>query len=69
MPDARLDTMRSVEFVWEFHLGAGVLRLVIPGMVVGVIIDLCCAADALEATSSLISAMLELLCEVEGVVF
>jgi hypothetical protein len=39
MQNARLDTMRRVESVCEVPLGAGVLRLLVLGMTVGVIID------------------------------
>jgi len=48
MPDARLDTTRRVEFVCEVPLGAGVLRLLVPGMAVGVIIDRWCVTDGVE---------------------
>jgi hypothetical protein len=50
IPYAELDTMRHVEYVCMIPLGAGVLRLLIPGMAVGVIIDRCCVADWLEVT-------------------
>jgi hypothetical protein len=50
MPDARLDTTRRVESVCEVPLGAGVLRLLVPGMVVGVIIDRRCVADGVTVT-------------------
>ena len=39
MPDARLDATRRVESACEGPPGAGVLRLLIPGIAVGVIID------------------------------
>jgi hypothetical protein len=45
MPDARLDTTQRVESVCEVPPGAGVLRLFVPGMAVGVIIDRRCVAD------------------------
>jgi len=45
MPDAGLDTTRHVESVCEVPLGAGVLRLLVPGMPVGVIIQRRCVAD------------------------
>jgi len=45
MPDAGLDTMRRVGSVCEIPLGAGVLRLRVPSMVVGVFIDRHCVAD------------------------
>jgi hypothetical protein len=38
MPDARLDKMRHVESVCEVPLCAGVLRLLVPIMAVGLII-------------------------------
>jgi hypothetical protein len=48
MPDAGLDTTRRVESVFVIPLGAGVLRLLVPGVVVGVIIDRRCVADGVE---------------------
>jgi len=63
MPDAGLDTTRQVESVCEVPLGAGVLRLLVSGVAVGVIIDHHCVADGL------ISAMRELFSEDEGVEF
>jgi len=48
MSDAGLDTMRSVEFVCEVPPGAGVLPLVVPGLVAGVFIDRRCVADGVE---------------------
>jgi hypothetical protein len=50
MPDAGLDTTRHVESVCVIPLGAGVLRLLVPGMAVGVSIDPRCVADAVEVT-------------------
>jgi len=46
MPNAGLDTMRR----GEVPLGAGVLRLLVTGMAVGVFIDRRCAADRVEVT-------------------
>jgi hypothetical protein len=46
--DAGLDTTRRVESVCMVPLGAGVLRLLVPRMAVGVIIDHCCVADGVE---------------------
>jgi len=63
MPDARLDTMRRVESVCEVPPGAGVLRLLVPGVAVGVIIDRRCVVDGV------ISAKRELFREDEGVEF
>ena len=50
MLDAELDTMRHVESVYMVSLGAGVSRLLVRGVAVGVIIDCCCAADRVEVT-------------------
>ena len=46
MPDAGLDTTRRV----EVPPGAGVLRLVVPGVAVGVLIDCRCVAYGVEVT-------------------
>jgi len=48
MPDAGLDTTRHVESVCMVPVGAGVLRLLEPGVAVGVIIDCRCVADEVE---------------------
>jgi hypothetical protein len=45
MSDARLNTTRCVESVCEVPSGAGVLRLLVSGMVVAVVIDHRCVAD------------------------
>jgi hypothetical protein len=50
MPDAELDTMRRVESVCMVPLGAGVLRLIVPGVAIGAIIDRRCVVDGVEAT-------------------
>jgi hypothetical protein len=50
MPDAGLDTTQCVESVCMVPLGAVVLRLLVPGMAVGVIIDRRCEADRVEVT-------------------
>ena len=50
MPDAGLDTTRHFESVCVILLGAGVLRLLVPGLAVGVIIDRRCVADGVEVT-------------------
>jgi len=50
MTDAGLDTMRQVESVCIILLGAGVLRLLVPGVAVGVIIDCRCVVDGVEVT-------------------
>jgi hypothetical protein len=46
MPDAGLDTTRRV----EVPPGAGVLRLLVPRMAVGVFVDRRCVADGVEVT-------------------
>ena len=69
MADGGLDIMWRVESVCEVHLGAGVLQLRVPAMVVGVIIDRHCVADAVEVTCWVISATRELFSEDEGVEF
>jgi hypothetical protein len=66
MPDARQDTTRRIESVCEVHPGAGVLRLLIPGIAVGVIIDCRCVADGVTVT---LPATPEMLSEDEGVEF
>jgi len=63
MPDEGLDTTRRVESLCEVPLGAGGLRLLVPGVAVGVIIDRHCVADRV------ISATRELFSEDEGVEF
>jgi hypothetical protein len=50
MPDARLQSMQHVESVCEGPPGAGVLRLLVPGMVIGVIIDHRGVADEVRVT-------------------
>ena len=50
LPYAGLDTTRRVESVCMDLLGAGVLRLLVPSVGVGVIIDRCCVVDGLEVT-------------------
>jgi hypothetical protein len=49
-PDAGLDTTRRVVSVCMVPLGGGLLRLLVPDVVVGVIIDRRCAADGVELT-------------------
>ena len=63
MQDAGLDTMRHVECVCEVPRRAGVLRLLLPGVAVGVIIDRRCVADGV------VSATRELFSEDEVVEF
>jgi hypothetical protein len=50
MPDAELDATRRVQFVCMVLLGAGVLRLLVPGVAVGVTIDRYCVADRVQVT-------------------
>ena len=50
MPDAGLDTTRHLASVCVVLLGAGVLRVLVPGVAVGVIIDRHCVADGVEVT-------------------
>jgi hypothetical protein len=50
MLDAGLDTMRRVESICMGLLGAGVLRLIVPGVVVRVIIHRHCVVDGVEVT-------------------
>jgi len=50
MPDVGLDTTRRVESGCMVSLGAGVLRVLVPGVAVGVIIDRRCVVDGVEAT-------------------
>jgi len=67
MRDAGLDTTRRIESVCLVPLGAGVLRLLVPGVVVGVMIESRCAADGVEVTHCVISAKRELFSEDERV--
>jgi len=56
MPDAGLDTTRRVDSVPVVPLGAGVLRLLVPSVAVGVIIDHHWVADRVtSATRELFS--------------
>jgi hypothetical protein len=50
MPDAGLDTTQCVESVGVILLGTGVLRLHVPDVAVGIIIDRHCVADGVEVT-------------------
>jgi len=69
MPDSGLDTTQCVESVCMVPLGAGVLRLLVPGVAVGVIIDSRCVADGVEVTCCVISATREWFSEDERVEF
>jgi hypothetical protein len=50
MPDDGMDTTRRVESVCLVPLGAGVLRLLVPGMAVGIISNRRCVEDGVEVT-------------------
>ena len=50
MQDAGLDATRRVESVCMVPLGAGVLRLLVPGVAVGVFVDRRCVADGVDVT-------------------
>jgi hypothetical protein len=50
IPDAGLDTTQCIQSIWVIPLGAGVLRLLLPGMAVGVIIDRRSVTDIVEVT-------------------
>jgi hypothetical protein len=50
MPDAGLDTTQRVESVGVILLGTGVLRLHVPSVAGGVIIDRHCVVDGVEVT-------------------
>jgi hypothetical protein len=50
MPDAEVVPTRCVESVCVISLGAGVLRLLVPVVAVGVSIDHRCVAHELEVT-------------------
>jgi hypothetical protein len=56
MVDAEQDATRRIESVSMVPLGAGVLRLLVPGIAVGVIIDRRSVADRVEVTLWRISA-------------
>ena len=67
LPDAGMDTTRRIESVCMVPLRAGVLRLLVHGVAVGVIVDRRCVVDGVEVTRWVISAMRELFSEDEGV--
>jgi hypothetical protein len=50
MPDSGLDTTRHDESVCKIPLGAGVLRLHVPSMAVGELIDSHSVVDGVEVT-------------------
>jgi hypothetical protein len=66
MPDLALN---SIETVCEVPPGAGVLRPLVPIGAVGVFIDRHFVVEGVDVTHSVISAMLELFNEYEGVEF
>ena len=65
MPNVGLDTTRRI----EVPPGAGVLRLLVTGLAVGVFIDRCCVADGVKVMCRVISATRELFSEDEGMEF
>jgi len=50
IPDVGLDTTRRVESIYTVPPGAGLLRLLVPGMAVVVCIDHRSVADVVEVT-------------------
>ena len=50
MPDVMLDPTQCVGSACDVPLGAGVLRLLVAGVAVGVFIDRCCVVDGVEVT-------------------
>jgi len=50
MPDVSLDTTRHIESACQIAPGAGVLRLLVPGVAVEAFIDRRCVADRVEVT-------------------
>jgi hypothetical protein len=50
MPDAGLDATRHIESVFKVGPGAGVLRLLVTGLAVGVLIDHRSVVDGVEVT-------------------
>jgi hypothetical protein len=67
MLDVGLDTTRPAESVCKGALGAGVLQLVEPCMVVVVFVDRSCVGHRVGVTRGVISATRELFSEDEGV--
>jgi len=68
-PDVGLDTTQPVQSVCVVPPGAGMLWLLVPGMVVGVFFNLCFVAELVDVTCWVISATRELFCKDEGVQF
>ena len=50
VPDARLDTTGRVDSGCEILPGAGVIRLLVPGVADGVLFERRCVADGVEVT-------------------
>jgi hypothetical protein len=50
IPDAGLNTTSRGESVCMVLLGAGVIRLLVPGVAIGVIMDRRCLEDGVEVT-------------------
>ena len=69
MPDASLHTKQCIESAYEVPPSAGVLQLLVSGVVVRVFIDRSCVVDRVEVTHSVISATPALFSEDEGVEF
>jgi hypothetical protein len=69
MPDVGQDTTQRVDPVCMFPLGTSVLRLLVPGVAVGVYIDRHSRADGVEVMCKVISRMPELFSEDERVEF
>jgi len=67
MPDTRLVTMRHIESVCEVPPGANLLRLLVPGVAIGVCIDCRCVADSVEVMRSVISGPREVFSDDEWV--
>jgi hypothetical protein len=69
MPDTGLDTTRHVESVCMVLVGGGVLRLLVPSVAVGVMIDRRCEGNGVEVRHCVISGTRQLFSEDEGVEF
>jgi len=69
MLDVGLDRTPSVESACVVPAGAAAVRLLVPGVAVGVVIDCRCVADWVEVTYRVISATPELYIQDEGVEF
>ena len=69
MPDVILDTTWHVNSTCDIPPGAGVLRLLVPSVVVGECIDHRCVLDGMEVKCWVISAVPKLFSKDEGVEF